>query len=490
MSSISSLEHLRGDDGFIRLKGTFGVCGVKNNNNRVYETSNYKKMVEGLKARIASEGCPGELEHPSTMNINYNNVSHVVEDIDIDDKGVVTGTIKLLDTPKGKIAQALVEGGLPLFISSRAVGDIDKGKVTLSEIATYDLVGTPGFSQAKLSAVHEGRVCESLGDDMFYIIDEEKNNTDKDNMTNEELVSLVREMSSKVSSLENKITQQDLLISELNAELSIQAKSISESRQSINVDALANGIQNWIIHEVAPVIESWVKDEYGARLKETITESMKNYITNGYSTGVQGWIVEQLMPVVQEWIINEYGQGIQDWIVNEYGQGVQDWIVEQLMSVVQNWIVNEYSPVIESWMSDEFIPRVNESIREEKRDNKVEKLATVDKLLEMLDQAPAKPIVSRTSKMTESLDPRYIQLMPESMRPIWNTLTESQKDYIQRKARIYNLSTDEHIEKFWESVDIKAISAMKPQASITEGLNARMDSYEQNLRLQLRKHRQ
>lgn len=481
MSSISSLEHLRGDDGFIRLKGTFGVCGVKNNNNRVYEASNYRKMVEGLKARIANEGCPGELEHPSTMNINYNNVSHVVEDIDIDDKGVVTGTIKLLDTPKGKIAQALVEGGLPLFISSRAVGDIDKGRVTLSEIATYDLVGTPGFSQAKLSAVQEGRVCESLGDDMFYIIDEEKNNTNKDNMTNEELVNLMSEMSNKMSALENKITQQDLLISELNAELSMHARNIEyieESKQNIDVNALANGIQNWIIQEVAPVIESWIRDEYGIQSSENITESIKDYIIKDYSAGVQGWIVEQLMPEVQ------------NWIVNEYGQGVQDWIVEQLMPGVQNWIVNEYSPVIESWMSDEFIPRVNESIREEKRDNKAEKLATVDKLLEMLDQAPAKPIVSRTSKMTESLDPRYIQLMPESMRPIWNTLTESQKDYIQRKARIYNLSTDEHIEKFWESVDIKAISAMKPQASITEGLNARMDSYEQNLRLQLRKHRQ
>lgn len=481
MSSISSLEHLRGDDGFIRLKGTFGVCGVKNNNNRVYETSNYKKMVEGLKTRIASEGCPGELEHPSTMNINYNNVSHVVEDIDIDDKGVVTGTIKLLDTPKGKIAQALVEGGLPLFISSRAVGDIDKGKVTLSEIATYDLVGTPGFSQAKLSAVHEGRVCESLGDDMFYIIDEEKNNTNKDNMTNEELVNLMSEMSNKMSALENKITQQDLLISELNAELSMHARNIEyieESKQNIDVNALANGIQNWIIQEVAPAIESWIRDEYGIQSSENIIESIKDYIIKDYSAGVQGWIVEQLMPEIQSWIINEYGQG------------VQDWIVEQLMPVVQNWIVNEYSPIIESWINDDVVPRVNESIREEKRDNKVEKLATVDKLLEMLDQAPAKPIVSRTSKMTESLDPRYIQLMPENMRPIWNTLTESQKDYIQRKARIYNLSTDEHIEKFWESVDIKAISAMKPQASITEGLNARMDSYEQNLRLQLRKHRQ
>ena len=191
INKCSNMKVVESSDNLVHLSGTFAVCGVENNNHRIYEQSNYSMMVEALKQEIAEHGLMGELEHPYSMNINLENVSHKIDDINIDEAGVVTGSITLLNTPKGNIAKGIVEGGLPIYISSRGVGKIDEdGNVTLTQIKTYDLVGSPGFSEAQLN-VTEGYACEQLNESedvttyMYYIksnkdINEEEEEKPKD----------------------------------------------------------------------------------------------------------------------------------------------------------------------------------------------------------------------------------------------------------------------------------------------------------------------
>jgi len=289
-------------DGLMTLSGTFGVCGVRNNNSRVYETSNYKKMVEEMQGRIKKDGgIPGELEHPQYMNITLENISHKITDINIDENGVVSGTITLLNTPKGKIAQSIVEGGLPLFISSRAMGNVDPktGAVTLERISTYDLVGTPGFSQARLhlnesqmvdfenKMANEGHA--EVGNDIYtqisessvyYVTEKEnENKPEENNMDNKEIL----EKLAKLDSLEERVNA----LEEENKTLKEQL----ENTPKFDLETLTEGIQNWCINEFAPKIAGWVTEEFApehdADVVDEAMDAFKTYLLNEAAPKIQ-----------------------------------------------------------------------------------------------------------------------------------------------------------------------------------------------------------
>lgn len=147
------------------FSGVFTACSVPghvviNRNNRSYPEIEVCKHLTYLRESIKNQGCLlGELDHPEgRFDIQLKEASHKITDLWYDQNThCVMGKLELLDTPNGKIAKELVEANYPLFVSSRAAGDVDEKthEVSIAQIFTYDIVCTPGFEEARLDRVNE-----------------------------------------------------------------------------------------------------------------------------------------------------------------------------------------------------------------------------------------------------------------------------------------------------------------------------------------------
>ena len=184
----SNLDITTGDDGSVVLEGVFTEFDVKNKNNRIYEEKEVMPHINELQEKVKTNKLLGELDHPKDFDVSLANVSHVVESLDYDkEKKQVIGKIRLLNTSKGKEAQALIKDGIPLHISSRAAGTVDEnGKVKIKKFFTYDLVADPGFENAELSRVNESFGLSNEDGILIYEMEEtENNNNNKKDLTME-----------------------------------------------------------------------------------------------------------------------------------------------------------------------------------------------------------------------------------------------------------------------------------------------------------------
>ena len=493
----------------VRLSGVFGVCGVKNQNNRIYDKANYAAMVESLQKVIATEGCPGELEHPNNFNINLENVSHKIESIEMNEDGTITGTILLLNTPKGKIAQAIVEGGLPLYISSRGAGTItNEGRVNLTSLKTYDLVGTPGFSQAKLT-LKENQTVESLneslddGNIMWAIVEGEDSSDDLLDLDSDDKKSDDKKSDDKKSDDKKKEDKEEEKKSEEKSDDSEKEekkkkdnKDNKDSKVTMeelkkSIDALADKVttleaQLHVAQESAQpnynAIEMWIKEEFAPSFKNEVSESVKKYVNEEFANKVQNWICEEFANEINEWVENdvatelnenlknyvneEFAEHLQGWIVEEFGGQVDKWVTEEFAGTVENWIAEEYSTVVENWINDEYAPilenRINESVNENVAqyisENNAARLDEIDSLLETLSDdknSAVAELVKETKAADKYANIYAVKNMPAEFVPSWNMIDEARKDEIVRSSKMYDFTKEGVLESFWGSVDFE-----------------------------------
>lgn len=151
-------ENREANGGKVVLRGILQRADAVNQNSRIYPRAILEREVENYTKFIRERRALGELDHPAASVVNLQNASHIVTEAHWE-ADMVVGTIELLSTPMGKIAQALVEDGVKLGISSRGVGSTrQQGDFDVVEedymLLCFDLVSEPSTSGAFMLKEH------------------------------------------------------------------------------------------------------------------------------------------------------------------------------------------------------------------------------------------------------------------------------------------------------------------------------------------------
>jgi len=147
----------------MKIKGIFMQADIKNRNGRVYPMAVLQKEVDRYNKEFVAEGRAfGELGHPDGPTVNLDRVSHMVTSLEADGKNFI-GEAKLLSTPMGEIAKALIKDGGKLGVSSRGMGSLEsrnganyvKNDFYLATAA--DIVADPSAPKAFVEGIMEGK---------------------------------------------------------------------------------------------------------------------------------------------------------------------------------------------------------------------------------------------------------------------------------------------------------------------------------------------
>lgn len=128
------------------LKGVFMEAVERNKNGRSYQFNEIQQAVTKVNEQAAAgRFILGELDHPSTLEVKLENVSHKLVSMQMHGNQAMGKAEILTLHPKGKILEALVKSGINVGVSSRGSGEVNPstGIVEGYDMVTVDAVATP-----------------------------------------------------------------------------------------------------------------------------------------------------------------------------------------------------------------------------------------------------------------------------------------------------------------------------------------------------------
>jgi hypothetical protein len=145
------------------IEGVFLQSELVNRNGRMYTEKVMDKEVQRYcEEYIDKNRAYGELGHPDSPSINLDRVSHMIVSLRKEGTNYI-GKAKILDTPMGKIAKGLLDGGANLGVSSRALGSLKTNSEGVQIVqddfmlsTAADIVADPSAPDAFVRGIMEG----------------------------------------------------------------------------------------------------------------------------------------------------------------------------------------------------------------------------------------------------------------------------------------------------------------------------------------------
>jgi len=177
------------------MKGIFLQGGIVNRNQRMYPVNEISSAVNTIMEQINSGfSVLGELDHPKDrLEVEAKAASHLITEMWMDGS-CGYGKLKILPTPQGQVAKALLENGVKLGVSSRGTGNVGhNGQVSQFSMTTVDIVATPSAPDAYPTSIYE-HLQRNKHNELMNVAEASLYDSDADEYLAREIISLINDL--------------------------------------------------------------------------------------------------------------------------------------------------------------------------------------------------------------------------------------------------------------------------------------------------------
>jgi hypothetical protein len=158
---IEEQKNIKGQS-IMKIRGPYMACEEVNKNKRIYTESDMEREVNRyVQEMVIPKRALGELNHPASAEVDLERACHMVTSLRKDGK-IIIGESIVLSTPVGQIVRSLINDGVKVGMSSRALGQLEEqsdgiNRVNEMRLIAVDCVADPSCPKAFVNGILESK---------------------------------------------------------------------------------------------------------------------------------------------------------------------------------------------------------------------------------------------------------------------------------------------------------------------------------------------